>query len=41
MKEFLSHSDIPERYVKEMNSKELPFTLGNAVAKLTNILDSL
>lgn len=41
MKEFLTQPEIAQKYKQNMNEKELPFTLENAVSKLTTILDHL
>lgn len=41
MKEFLTQPEIAQKYKQEMNEKELPFTLENAVSRLTTILDHL
>jgi glycosyltransferase involved in cell wall biosynthesis len=41
MKEFLTQPEIAQKYKQEMNEKELPFTLENAVSRLTTILDRL
>ena len=41
MKQFLTQPEITQKYIQEMNDKELPFTLENAVSRLTTILDNL
>jgi glycosyltransferase involved in cell wall biosynthesis len=41
MKKFLIQPEIYEKYIKEMNHEELPFSLENSVNTLIKILDNL